>query len=397
MPEQVIQPRIRGFIATNAHPGGCRQNTLSQIATTQARGVTDAGLNVLVVGASTGYGFSSRVAAAFGFNAKTLGVFFERPADGDRTASAGYYNSVAFHEAASKVGLYAKSINGDGFSDAVKAETLDTIQRDMGKIDVLVYSLAAPRRTHPKTGIVHSSVLKPLDEAYSSKTIDLSTGEVTVATMDPATGAEVADTIQVMGGEDFAIWVDALLQADLFAENARAVTYSYIGPALTHAIYYNGTIGQAKQHMEATTRHLDKRLQEAVGGNAYLSVNKAVVTQASAAIPVVPLYLSMLYPVMREAGTHEAPIDQMNRLFREHLAPGMTPTLDDEHRIRLDNLELTPPITNEINRRWEKIETANLSEYADFAGFRSEFRQLFGFEVEGVDYTKPTETDLPLK
>ena len=393
MAKQIIQPRIRGFIATNAHPEGCRANVRAQIAATKERGVSQTGMTVLVVGASTGYGLASRIVAAFGYGAKTLGVFFERPPDGRRTATAGYYNAVAFHEAAREEGLPARSLNGDAFSDALKEDAIRILKEELGPVDLLVYSLAAPRRTHPKTGIMHLSVLKPIGAPYTSKSIDLTSGEVTSVTLEPATGLEVADTIAVMGGEDFALWIDALLREGLMTNGARAVAYSYIGPELTHAVYRNGTIGMAKAHLEATTRHLDARLQETVAGRAYVSVNKAVVTQASAAIPVVPLYLSMLYPLMREAGTHEAPIDQMNRLFREHLARGREPTVDDEGRIRLDDRELDPSIQEEIRRRWERVTTKNLDDVADFPGFLREFRSLFGFDVEGVDYAKPTETE----
>ncbi|MBI4530000.1 MAG: trans-2-enoyl-CoA reductase family protein [Candidatus Latescibacteria bacterium] len=397
MSEEVVKPRIRGFICTNAHPEGCRQNVIRQIETTQAYGTSPAGFNMLVIGASTGYGLSSRIAGAFGYGAKTLGIFFERPPDDRHTATAGYYNAVAFHQEARTQGLYAKSLNGDAFSDEIKAETIDLIRREMGRIDVVVYSLASPRRTHPKTGLTHTSVLKPIGKTYTNKSIDLNTGNVIDVMIEPAVEAEIADTVAVMGGEDVALWVDVLLDAGLLAEGTRVVAFSYIGPAVTHPVYRSGTIGKAKEHLEATIRVLNTRLRHAVGGNAYVSINKAVATHASVAIPVVPLYLSMLYPIMRVHGIHEDPIHQMNRLFRDHLAPDRTPALDDKGRIRLDDRELRHDVQTEIERRWERVNTENLCELSDFVGFQREFRQLFGFEVDGVDYEAPTEINRSLE
>jgi enoyl-[acyl-carrier protein] reductase / trans-2-enoyl-CoA reductase (NAD+) len=394
MAKEIVQPRIRGFIATNAHPEGCRARVQAQIETTQALGVDDSGGNVLVLGASNGYGLASRIVAGFGYGAKTLGVFFEREASAKRTATAGYYNSVAYHEAAEAAGLGAWSLNGDAFSDKLKADTVALIREHMGPIDTLIYSLAAPRRTHPKTGITHQSTLKPTGDVFTGKSINLNTGAVDTVTIEPASGVEVADTIQVMGGEDFALWVSLLLDEGLLAEGAKAVAYSYIGPAVTHDIYRSGTIGMAKLHLEETTPNLSERIADAVGGSAYVSVNKAVITPASAAIPVVPLYMSMLYPVMREVGTHEAPIDQMNRLFREHLSG--VPVTDDAGRIRLDDREMVEDVQQEIARRWDEVNTANLADYADFPGFQREFRQLFGFEVEGQDYGEPVEVERAL-
>lgn len=396
MAKEIVQPRIRGFIATNAHPEGCRARVLSQIETTRELGVEETGGNVLVVGASTGYGLASRIVAGFGYGAETLGIFYERPATEKRTATAGYYNSVAYHEAAKDAGIGAWSLNGDAFSEEIKAQAVDVIRQNMGPIDTLVYSLASPRRTHPATGITHRSALKPIGEAFTGKSINLNTGTVDSVTLEPATGIEVADTIQVMGGEDFALWVSLLLDAGLLAEGAKAVAYSYIGPEVTHGIYRSGTIGIAKMHLEETVPNVSQRIADAVGGCAYVSVNKGVITPASAAIPVVPLYMSMLYLVMREAGTHEAPIDQMNRLFRDHLAG--SPVTDDDGRIRLDDLEMADDIQTEIARRWDAVDTDNLAEHADFPGYQNEFRQLFGFEVAGLDYGEPVEVEraLPL-
>ncbi len=396
MPEEVVQPRIRGFISINAHPEGCSANVRKQIDFTQTLGVDQRKMNALIIGASTGYGLASRIAAAFGYGADTVGVFYDRPASGRKTASAGYYNSVAFHEVAQEAGLKAGAVNGDGFSDPVKKQVVELLRGEYGKIDLLIHSLAAPRRTHPKTGVTHHSVLKPIGGDFKSKTIDLNTGKVETARIPQASGLEIADTIQVMGGEDFALWVDALLEADLFAEGARAVAFSYIGPEITHAVYRDGTIGMAKLHLEQTTPYLSERLEEAVGGSAYVSVNKAIVSQASAAIPVVPLYISMLYPVMREAGVHETPIMQMNRLLREKLMRDGETETDSEGRIRLDDKELDPNIQREIAARWASVRSDNLVDFADFPGFRRSFRRLFGFDVAGVDYMASTEIDRPL-
>lgn len=393
---EVVQPRIRGFICTNSHPDGCRENVRRQIAVTDSLGALPLEQNVVVIGASTGYGLSTRIACAFGQQAKTYGVFFERPPDGSRTASAGYYNAVAFESAARERGLYAKSLNGDAFSDGVKEETLEAVARDMGKADLLVYSLASPRRTHPITGATHNSVLKPIGGAYTSKSLDLNSGEVTRVTLDAATDAEIADTVAVMGGEDWEMWVRAFEDADLLADGARTVAFSYIGPEVTHAIYRHGTIGRAKEHLESAANRLDERLRGSVGGGAYVSVNKAVVTQASSAIPVVPLYLSILYPIMRANGTHEDPIHQMNRLLRDHLNPRRTPTVDDERRIRLDDRELRADTQTEVAQRWEAITTENLAELADFDGFQREFRRLFGFDLDVINYEVPTETNRAL-
>jgi len=393
MPLQTVEPRIRGFICTNAHPDGCRENLRSQVRVTASLGAAGDGLNVLVVGASTGYGLAARIAAAFGFGAKTVGVFFERPSGDGRTASAGYYNSVAFHEAASQNGLYASSLNGDAFSDDLKRQTLGIVKRDLGPVDLLIYSLASPRRTHPTTGVVHTSVLKPVGASERIKSLDLNSGEVTFVEMPPATQSEIDDTVAVMGGEDFGLWTRALLDEGLLAQGARAVAFSYTGPELTQGIYRRGTIGRAKEHLEATTRDLNDQLRRSVGGQALVSVNKAVVTQASAAIPAVPLYLSMLYPVMRDRAAHEDPIEQMNRLLRDHVGPGRDATLDDDGRIRLDDREMRVDIQEEIARRWVEVTNENLGRLADVDGYRSEFRRLFGFEVDGVDYGAATEVD----
>jgi enoyl-[acyl-carrier protein] reductase/trans-2-enoyl-CoA reductase (NAD+) len=352
--------------------------------------------NVLVVGASTGYGLASRVAAAWGFGAKTLGVFFERPPDRKKTASAGFYNSAAFHRRARREGLYAASINGDAFSDEIKRETVERIRKDLGKVDLVIYSLASPRRTNPRDGRTYQSVLKPIGQSHTGRTVDLSTRVVADVTVEPATPEEVGETVAVMGGEDWRWWIELLLEENLLAEGIRTLAYSYIGPQVTWPIYRHGTIGMAKKDLASTAAHLDQALREKLGGSALVSVNKAVVTQASAAIPMIPLYLSLLFRVMKEKGLHEGCIEQMRRLAFEHLAAGKTPATDGEGLIRLDDLELRDDVQNAVMELWRQATTENLEEISDLAGFRLDFNNLFGFEVEGVDYEQPVETDQSL-
>ena len=395
MAVQIVKPRIRGFICTNAHPAGCQANILNQIdGIKQGIPHKETDMNALVIGASTGYGLASRIALTYAYGAKTLGLLYERPADERRTASAGYYNTAAFHQQAEADGFLAQSLNGDAFSNEMKTEAIDRLKADFGKIDILVYSIAAPRRTHPNTGVSHESVLKPIGTPYTGKTIDLSREVVASVTIEPATEQETTDTIAVMGGEDLDMWVDALADADLLAPEVTVVAYTYIGSALTWPIYRDGTIGRAKDDLKARVDALDQRLAGQLGGNAYISVNKAVVTQASAAIPVVPLYISILYDIMDAKGINEAPIGQMQRLFSEHLGPGLQPQLDSERYIRLDDRELQSEITDAVTERWEQINTDNFHELSDYAGYRRRFRNLFGFEVEGVDYDEAVETEL---
>ncbi len=395
MAVQIVKPRIRGFICTNAHPAGCHANVLNQIDKIK-HGIPykETNLNALVIGASTGYGLASRIALTWAYGAKTLGLLYERPADARRTATAGYYNTAAFHRQATADGFFADSLNGDAFSDEMKAETISRLKADFGKIDILVYSIAAPRRIHPTTGVSHQSELKPIGAPYTGKTIDLNREVVTPVTIEPANDHEIADTIAVMGGEDLDMWIDALTDAELLAPEVTVVAYTYIGSALTWPIYRDGTIGRAKDDLKARVDALDERLATELGGNAYISVNKAVVTQASAAIPVVPLYVSILYDIMNARGINEAPIGQMQRLFSEHLGPGLQPQLDSERYIRLDDRELQPEVTDAVTKRWEQIDTDNFLDLSDYAGFRQRFRNLFGFEVEGVDYDEAVETEL---
>jgi enoyl-[acyl-carrier protein] reductase/trans-2-enoyl-CoA reductase (NAD+) len=396
MPLQIIKRRSRGFICVNAHPEGCRRNVERWVAGVKGNisPGQNAPKNVLVIGASTGYGLASRVAAAWGYGAKTLGVFFERPPEGDKTATAGHYNTVALHSIAKRDGLFAASVNGDAFSDAIKRAAAEIIRKEMAPVDLVIYSLASPKRTDPRSGKVHSSVLKPVGQPYTNRTIELDSEKVVSVTLQPAMEDEVADTVAVMGGDDWRRWMDMLLEEKLLAPGARALAYSYIGPEITWPIYRDGTIGQAKKDLEGAAKDLDAALANQLGGNAWVSVNKAVVTQASAAIPVVPLYLSLLPLAMKKKNLDEGPLEQMRRLFTDFLCAGAAPKLDEARRLRLDDREMRSDVQAEVAALWPQVTTENLREVSAFAGFQREFRGLFGFEVEGVDYEQPTETDL---
>lgn len=390
-----IKPKIRGFICTTAHPEGCAAHVQEQIAYVQGKGsIAGVPKRVLVLGASTGYGLASRIVPAFAVGAATLGVFFEKAGEPDRTASAGWYNSVAFERAAHAAGLYAKSINGDAFSDAIKQQVIATIKADLGQVDAVIYSLASPRRTHPRTGVTHSSTLKPVGAPFTAKTVNTDKGTVTDITIEPASEQEIANTVAVMGGEDWEMWIAALEAGGVLAPGALTVAYSYIGPDLTWAIYRNGTIGRAKEDLEATASRLHTRLG-AKGGRAFVSVNKALVTQASSAIPVVPLYISMLYKVMKTHGLHEGCIEQVHRLFAERLNSA-SPTVDDAGRIRIDDWEMRPDVQAEVAAIWPQATTENLDALTDIAGYRTEFLKLFGFGLPGVDYEAETNPVAPL-
>ena len=389
---------MRGFICVTAHPAGCAQSVEQQIDhIRQSRPEDLSGpKRVLVIGSSTGYGLASRIACAWGFNAKTLGVFFEREPQGKRTATAGWYNTAAMQKAARAEGLWAEGINGDAFSDEVKAEAAQKIADEMGQVDLVIYSLASPRRNNPRTGEALQSALKAIGTTYRGKTIDLGTGAVSEATVGPAGEDEIAETIAVMGGEDWRWWIEALAERDLLAPGARTLAYSYIGPELTWPIYKDGTIGRAKQDLVRTAGELNTFLKERVDGHAWVAVNKAVVTQASAAIPVVPLYISLLFQVMKEKGLHEGCIEQMRRLAFDHLADGKTPAVDHDGLIRLDDLELRDDVQSAIAELWPQVNSENVDELSDFPGLKRDFARLFGFEVDGVDYSKPTETEVDL-
>lgn len=381
----IIQPKTRGFICTTAHPEGCAQQVQRQIDYVKAQPAIEGPRNVLVVGASTGYGLASRIVSSFAAGANTIGVYFDKAAEGARTASAGWYNSAAFEEAAAAAGRKSYSIVGDAFSDEIKAKTIDLIRTELGKIDLVVYSVASPRRTHPKTGETFSSVIKPLGGTYSNKTVNFHSGEVTQATIEPATEDELRQTIAVMGGEDWQMWIDELQQAGVLAAGATTVAYSYIGPEITHAVYREGTIGAAKNDLEATAKRLNDQLG-ANGGRAFVSVNKALVTQSSSAIPVVPLYISALYKVMKEKGIHEGCIEQMYRLFSERLYSEGETLVDEKGLIRVDDWEMRPEIQAEVAKLWADLTTENVYELSDLEGYRREFFQLFGFETDGIDY-----------
>ncbi len=388
----IIKPKVRGFVCVTAHPEGCAAHVQEWIDHVKAKGALKGGpKKVLVIGSSTGYGLASRVAATFGSGAATLGVFFERPSEEGRPATPGWYNTIAFTRAAHAAGLYAKNLNGDAFSDDIKKQALDLIRADLGQVDLVVYSLASPRRTHPKTGLVHKSVLKPVGTSYTNKTVDTDKGIVSTVTIEPANEAEIADTTAVMGGEDWELWMNALSEANLLAPGAQSVAYSYIGPEVTWAIYKNGTIGLAKNDLERAARHIDSLLKLKGGGRAFISVNKALVTQASSAIPVVPLYISILYKLMKAAGTHEGCIEQIQRLFATQMYNGNVPKFDEAGRVRIDDWEMRAPIQAAVREIWPKVTTENLAAETDIAGYRTEFLKLFGFGLPGVNYEAETD------
>lgn len=383
----IIKPKFRGFVCTTAHPIGCEKNVLEQIDYVKKQGKIDGVKNALIIGASTGYGLASRITAAFGCKANTIGLFFEKEASGKRTATPGWYNSLAFDHEAKKDGLISVNINGDAYSNEIKEQTIETIKAlPGGKVDLVIYSLAAPRKTDPVTGETYSSVIKPVGSTFKSKTVDFHTADVSNVEIEPATTKEVADTIQVMGGSDWLLWMDVLNKAGVLDDGVKTVAYSYIGPTVTHPIYKDGSIGLAKKDLEETVGKIDKTVDN-INGKAYVSVNKGLVTQASSAIPVVPLYISLLYKVMKEAGTHEGCIEQMYRLFDERLytESGEVP-VDEKGRIRIDDLEMDSYIQAKISELWPLINSDNILELCDLAGFRSEFFKLFGFGREDVDY-----------
>ena len=382
----IIEPKTRGFICLTSHPTGCEKNVLNQIDYIKSRPTTNGPKNVLVIGASTGFGLASRITSAYGSNASTIGVFFEKPPTEGRPASPGWYNSAAFETQAHKDGLYAKSINGDAFSNEIKAQTLKLIQDDLGKIDMVIYSLASPVRTHPDTGERFKSVLKPIGDTFTNNTVDFHTGVVKEISIAPCSGDDIDNTIAVMGGEDWKMWIDLLKSADVLSEDFKTVAYSYIGPSLTEAVYRKGTIGRAKDHLEATAFEITDSLK-AINGKGYVSVNKALVTQASSAIPVIPLYISLLYKVMKEEGIHEGCIEQIERLFNERLyAEDLQ--LDEQGRIRVDDWEMRDDIQAKVLELWKEATTETLPKIGDLEGYKTDFFNLFGFNVEGVDYDK---------
>jgi enoyl-[acyl-carrier protein] reductase/trans-2-enoyl-CoA reductase (NAD+) len=376
---------MRGFICLTAHPVGCEQSVKNQIEYVKSKGAIDGAKKVLVIGASTGFGLASRISSAFGSDAATIGVFFEKPPLAGKTASPGWYNSAAFEKEAHKAGLYAKSINGDAFSNEVKRETLDLIKADLGQVDLVIYSLASPVRTNPNTGVTHRSVLKPIGATFSNKTVDFHTGKVSEVSIEPCAGDDIENTIAVMGGEDWAMWIDALKAENLLAPGATTVAYSYIGPSVTEAVYRKGTIGRAKDHLEATAFTISDSLAD-INGKAYVSVNKALVTQASSAIPVIPLYISLLYKIMKAEGIHEGCIEQIQRLYQQRLFTGGEVPVDEKGRIRIDDWEMREDVQAQVAELWAQATTENLEEIGDLEGYRKDFYNLFGFDLAGVDY-----------
>ena len=387
--KMIIEPRMRGFICLTAHPKGCEQNVKNQIEFVKSKGNIDGPKRVLVIGASTGFGLASRITAAFGSDAATIGVFFEKEPTEGKTASPGWYNSAAFEIEAAKAGLYAKSINGDAFSNEVKQQTLDMIKADLGQVDLIIYSLASPVRQHPVTGVLHRSTLKPIGTTFSNKTVDFHTGNVTQVTIEPAVQEDIDNTVVVMGGEDWAMWIDALKAENLLAEGATTIAYSYIGPEVTEAVYRKGTIGRAKDHLEATAFEITDKLKD-INGKGYVSVNKALVTQASSAIPVIPLYISLLYKIMKAEGIHEGCIEQIQRLFADRLYSGNPIPTDAQGRIRIDDWEMRADVQANIAKLWGESTTESLVELGDLAGYKQDFLNLFGFGFEGVDYQLDT-------
>ena len=381
----IIEPRMRGFICLTSHPKGCEQNVKNQIEYIKSKGPIAGAKKVLVIGASTGFGLASRITSAFGSDAATIGVFFEKPAAEGKTASPGWYNSAAFENEAHQAGLYAKSINGDAFSKEVKQQTIDMIKADLRQVDLVIYSLASPVRMHPETGVLHRSALKPIGSSFTNKTVDFHTGIVTQVSIDPANQEDIDNTVVVMGGEDWSMWIEDMKAANVLAPGATTIAYSYIGPSVTEAVYRKGTIGRAKDHLEATAFTISDSLAT-IGGKAYVSVNKALVTQASSAIPVIPLYISLLYKIMKAEGIHEGCIEQIQRLFSERLYTGAAIPTDEKGRIRIDDWEMRADVQEQVAHLWQQASTESLPEIGDLAGYKHDFLNLFGFDFKGVDY-----------
>ncbi len=378
----VVEPRVKGFICTTAHPDGCKAAVQAQIDYVKSQPKTEGPKHVLVVGASMGYGLASRIAAAYSCGADTIGVIFDKPGKEKRTASAGWYNTAAFEEIATADGLYAKSVNGDANAQEIKEEVIRLIEKDWGKVDMVIYSVAAPRRKAPD-GVTYRSVLKTTGKPYTNQTIDLMTSEISEVTIEPATEEEILGTVKVMGGEDWKLWMQALSEAGVLADGAKTVAYSYIGPELTHPIYFDGSIGQAKKDLYKAADELNGKYN---GLEAYVSVNKAVVTQSSAAIPIVPLYMSLLLKIMKEKGLHEDCIRQMYRLLHDRLCKDDVPT-DENRLIRMDDYEMKPEVQDEIARLWKTVNKDNIKELGDIEGYWQDFYEIFGFKIDGVDYS----------
>ncbi len=392
----IIKPRVRGFMCVTTHPKGCEANVSQQIDYVKAQGpISDGPKRVLVIGASTGYGLASRITAAFGAGAATLGIFFEKEGVEKKPGTAGWYNSAAFHKFAEKDGLYAKSINGDAFSDEIKEKAIAAIKADLGQIDLVVYSLASPRRQHPKTGVVYNSTLKPIGKDVTQRGVNTDKEIIDNFTLTAASDEDISNTVAVMGGEDWQMWIDALDDAGVLADGAKTTAYTYLGDRLTWDIYWHGTIGAAKKDLDKRVINIRERLA-AKGGDARVSVLKAVVTQASSAIPVMPLYLALLFKVMKADGSHEGCIEQVYGLFKNSLY-GSAPIRDDEGRLRADGLEMRPEVQEAVEKMWDVVSTENLHDVTDFAGYKREFLRLFGFEIDGVDYDADVDPVVVIK
>lgn len=384
----IVEPKFRGFICTTSHPTGCKKNIENQIKYVRENGKINGAKRILVLGASTGYGLASAIVASEACDAEVIGVYFEREASEKRTASAGWYNIESLKEFASKEGKKFLSVNGDAFSNEVKTKVIELIKDNIGKVDLVIYSLAAPKRKDPITGEVYSSCLKTVGKPFSNKTLDFHTGEITPVTISPATEDEIEGTRKVMGGEDWMLWIEALKEADILEDGVKTIAYSYIGPEITYPIYREGTIGRAKKDLEGTASKITEVLKP-LNGEGYVSVNKALVTQASSAIPIVSLYISVLYKVMKEKGTHEGCIEQIYRMFKD-LYEG-TLNLDCENRIRIDDLEMKEDVQKAIEEIWPQLNSENVFELSDAEDFRKEFFKLFGFGLEDVDYSKDVD------
>lgn len=387
----IIKPKIRGFICATTHPVGCAENVNKQIAYVKSKGKLGNGpKRVLVIGASTGYGLASRINAAFGAEAATIGVFFEKPGTESKPGTAGWYNSAAFDKAAKAAGLYSKSVNCDAFSNECRDTVIDLIKKELGQIDLVVYSLASPLRKMPDSNEIVRSVLKPIGKPYTSVAVDTNKDKLFEATVEPATEQEIQDTIKVMGGQDWELWMNALMDAGALAENAKTVAYSYIGTELTWPIYWHGTLGKAKEDLDRAAHAIDKKLAP-LGGHAYVAVLKSVVTQASSAIPVMPLYIAMSFKVMKEMGLHEGCIEQIQRLFASKLMAQGKPETDDNNRLRLDDWELRPEVQNACSNIWSKVSDENIYQVTDYQGYKDEFLRLFGFGIDGVNYDEEVD------
>ncbi|HUX22092.1 MAG TPA: enoyl-ACP reductase FabV [Spirochaetia bacterium] len=387
----VVEPKFRNNIFMNAHPVGCAAEVENQIDYVRGKQSVEGPSRVLVIGGSTGYGLAARIVAGFGARAATVGIAFEKEGSEKRTGTAGWYNVLAFDKAAHAAGIISESINGDAFSQEIKAQAIEVIKKRLGKVDLIVYSLASPVRTDPASGETYRSVLKPIGRTYTKQSVDIMSGEIKEFTIEPATEEEINATRKVMGGEDWELWVDALLKAGVLAQGVKTVAFSYIGPEVTFPVYREGTVGKAKEHLEATAHSLSKKLAP-IGGNAYVSVNKALVTRSSAVIPVVPLYISLLFKVMKERNLHEGCIEQMSRLFTERLYSKGEVPVDEEGRIRIDDLEMRPDVQKAVMELWGRVSNENFEEIADAEGYRKDFFKIHGFDVAGVDYSADVET-----